>query len=542
MFAIPVLLSALAALFQPAAPAAVPAIDDVLAEWRSTTPGCSVGVELDGETVLEKGFGMADLERSVPNDGRTIFEAGSVSKQFTAAAVLLLARDGKLSLDDAVRKYVPELPDYGTPLTIRQMLTHTSGLRDWGSVAGIGGWPRTTREYTHAHVIDILSRQQTLNFQPGTRWSYSNSGFNLAAIIVSRVSGMSFAEFTRQRIFAPLGMSSTSWRDDHTRLVARRALAYSLQEDGYHLDLPFENVHGNGGLLTTVGDLLIWTRNFRTPVVGDRAFVAEQTTPGRFADGTAHDYGLGVWVRDYRGVREVRHSGSTAGYRAYLATFPDIRAGVAVLCNAASANAEAVTYKVADRVLAARLKAVAGPQATYALTDADRRTIVGLYRDANTGVPLRIVEDGERVRVERGASLYPESATRLRSASGQRWAFTASGATMTDAFGRVTGFERVAAWTPTAAELSALVGDYASAEAEASFSAAVEGTGLVLRQRPDRAIPLTPVYDGTFSGSLGTVRFVRDGGGRATALTVSQERVWQIRFDRKVGSATSMPH
>ena len=208
-----------AALLQAAAPAAVPAIDEVLAEWTSSTPGCTVGVELDGKTVLEKGFGMADLERGVPNAAQTIFEAGSVSKQFTAAAVLLLARDGKLSLDDPVRKVVPEIPDYGTPVTIRQMLTHTSGLRDWGSVAGIGGWPRTTREYTHAHVLDILSRQQSLNFQPGTRWSYSNSGYNLSAIIVSRVSGMSFAAFTRQRIFEPLGMSHTSWRDDHTRLV-----------------------------------------------------------------------------------------------------------------------------------------------------------------------------------------------------------------------------------------------------------------------------------------------------------------------------------
>ena len=215
---------------------------------------------------------------------------------------------------------------------------------------------------------------------------------------------MSFAAFTRQRIFEPLGMSSTSWRDDHTRLVPHRALAYSRQDDGYHLDLPFENVHGNGGLLTTVGDLLTWTRNFRTPVVGDPAFVAEQTTPGRFADGAAHDYGLGVWVRDYRGLREVRHSGSTAGYRAYLATFPEVRAGVAVLCNAANANAEAVTYKVVDRVLADRLKARAEPRGTYVLTATERRGLVGLYRDTNTGVPVRIVEEGDRVRVERGAA------------------------------------------------------------------------------------------------------------------------------------------
>ena len=177
--------------------------------------------------MLLKAYGMADLEHDVRNTPDTIFEAGSVSKQFTAMAVQLLAGDGKLSLDDPVRKYIPELPDYGKPLTIRHMLSHTSGLRDWGSVESIAGWPRTTREYTHAHVLEIVSRQKSLNFDPGTKWSYSNTGFNLAAIIVSRVSGMPFAEFSKQRIFAPLGMTHTSWRDDHTRIVKGRAIAYS---------------------------------------------------------------------------------------------------------------------------------------------------------------------------------------------------------------------------------------------------------------------------------------------------------------------------
>lgn len=530
----------LVTVLQAVVPAAPLSVDDVLSDWTASTPGCSVGVEVDGRTVLEKGFGMADLERGVPNRGDTIFEAGSVSKQFTAAAVLLLARDGKLSLDDPVRTYVPELPDYGTPITIRQMLTHTSGLRDWGSVAGIGGWPRTTRAYTHAHVLDILSRQTALNFAPGTRWSYTNSGFNLAAILVTRVSGMPFAEFTRRRIFEPLGMSSTSWRDDHTRIVSRRALAYRRQDDGYHLDLPFENVHGNGGLLTTVGDLLVWTRNFRSPVVGDAAFVKEQTTPGRFSDGQAHDYGLGVWVGEYRGLREVRHSGSTAGYRAYLTTFPEARAGVAVLCNAANANADAVTYKVADRALAEQLKPRVEPRATHVLTERETGALVGLYRDAGTGVPTRLVKDGDRLRIERGSVLYAESGTRLRAVNGQQWVFAAGGrVTVSDAFGRVNTLERVAAWTPAAPDLTALAGDYASAESETGFTAAVVNGALVLRQRPDRVVALTPVYEDAFTSSLGTVRFLRDADGRATAFTLSQDRVWSMRFTRHRADARS---
>ena len=164
-------------------------VDAVLSRRDATTPGCAVGVSLQGKERVEKAYGMADLEHDVPITPDTIFEAGSVSKQFTAAAILLLAGDGKLSLDDQVRKYVPELPDYGAPLTIRHMLNHTSGLRDWGSVAAIAGWPRDTRVHTHAHVLDIVSRQRSLTLRPARSYSYSNTGYNLAAIIVSRVSG-----------------------------------------------------------------------------------------------------------------------------------------------------------------------------------------------------------------------------------------------------------------------------------------------------------------------------------------------------------------
>src|SRR5712691_6605624 len=295
-------------------------VDAVFAKWTGTTPGCAVGVAANGKPSLAKGYGRADREHDVRITPDSIFEAGSVSKQFTAASVLLLARAGKLSLDDPVRKYIPELPDYPPPpgiatrgsgeaspalqgdegrrvaLTIRHMLNHTSGLRDWGSVAGITGWPRTTRVHTHAHVLDIVSRQRALNFTPGTRWSYSNTGFNLAAIIVSRVSGMPFPEFTRTRLFQPLGMTHTSWRDDYTRIVNGRAMAYASRADGFHTLMPFEDVYVNGGLLTTVGDLLKWNENFVSPVVGNMSFVEEQQQRGKFADGRPHGYGLGLFV------------------------------------------------------------------------------------------------------------------------------------------------------------------------------------------------------------------------------------------------------
>ena len=300
-----------------------PQVDKLFARWTTSTPGCAVGADVAGKPVVRSVYGTADLEHDVPITLDTVFEVGSVSKQFTAAAVLLLARDGKLSLEDVVRKYIPEMPDVAANVTIRQMLNHTAGLRDWGGLAAIQGWPRTTRVHTHAHVLDLVSHQRMLNFEPGTRWSYSNTGYNLAAILVGRVSGMSFPDFTRTRIFEPLGMTSTSWRDDYTRVVKRRAMAYDEQKGVFSTLMPFENVYGNGGLLTTVGDLLKWNANFARPVVGDARFVEEMQRRTKFNDGREHEYALGLYVDTYAGHREVDHSGGTAGYVAHLSRYPN---------------------------------------------------------------------------------------------------------------------------------------------------------------------------------------------------------------------------
>jgi CubicO group peptidase (beta-lactamase class C family) len=401
------------------APAAVtPAvdIDRIFSKWTKSTPGCAVGASVRGTVTISNAYGMADLEQDVANRADTIFEAGSVAKQFTAAAVLLLKRDGKLSLDDPIRKYIAEVPDHDSPITIRQLLTHTSGLRDWGSVAGVSGWPRGTRVHTHAHVLEIVSHQQALNFAPGTHWSYSNTGYNLAAILVSRVSGMPFAEFTRTRIFEPLGMTRTSWRDDYTRIVKGRAIAYSSGAGGYASDMPFENVHGNGGLLTTVGDLLKWNDNFVTPRVGDAAFVSEQQEIGRFNSGREHNYSFGLRIAPYQGVREVSHGGATAGYRAFLTRFPDHGLSIAVLCNAGNADPTQHAHAIADTVLGSALRldtAAASPIAEmqgplsamkhddgYKPSPAVLSAFAGTYRsdEAETTLIVAIEEDQLIVR------------------------------------------------------------------------------------------------------------------------------------------------
>ena len=513
-------------------------VDQVFARWTEETPGCAVGVSAQGRSVLEKAYGLADLEHDVKNAADTIFEAGSVSKQFTAAAVLLLERDGKLSLDDEVRKYIPELPDYGAPLTIRHMLNHTSGLRDWGSVAAIAGWPRTTRVHTHAHVLDIVSRQRSLNFPSGTRWSYSNTGYNLATIIVSRVSGESFAAFSRKRIFEPLGMTRTSWRDDYRRIVPGRAIAYSPAPGGYRLNMPFEDVHGNGGLLTTVGDMLRWTASFTKGTLGDERFVGEQQTAGRFNDGQQHDYALGLRIGTYKGVREVGHSGSTAGYRAYLADYPDQKVSVGVLCNVSSGNAGEYAHAVADLYLGSAISASgnsSGPgRKAYAPKPAELDAVAGDYRDVNTGEPLRIINVNGGLRLNGTAPLQPESGTRF-TASGGRLLERDPGNRLRaiDRFGRIDEYERLDAATLEPRPLTDYVGEYVSDEAEVTYTAAVEGEVLVLTRRPDDVIRLAPAYADGFRAPLGFVRFTRDGSGRVTGFHITQDRVWKLPFVRQ---------
>jgi CubicO group peptidase (beta-lactamase class C family) len=526
-----VLLSATAIAQAPRA-MTQPKVDAIFSRYTSSTPGCAVGADVKGEPVIRAAYGTADLEHDVPITTNTIFEAGSVSKQVTAAAVLLLARAGTLSLDDPVRKYIPELPDFGTPLTIRHLLNHTSGLRDWGNLASLAGWPRTTRVHTHAHVLDILSRQRTLNFTPGTRWSYSNSGYNLAAIIVSRVSGTSFAEFTKAKIFDPLGMTDTSWRDDYTRVVKRRAIAYAERQGVFSQNMPFENVYGNGGLLTTIGDLLKWNANFATPVVGDAAFVEEMQRRATLPGGRTHEYALGLYVDTYKQVREVDHSGATAGYSAHLGRYPDQQVSVAVLCNV-SVNATNYAKTLAELYLT-DLRPVTAPPPSHTLTGAEATRLVGLYRSLEPAGVVRITRDGNSLVAPNAGRLVPLSATRFATIDLSTYEFDGNGQLrVTDEFGTTDIFDRMEPAKPSPDELRALAGQYVSDELETTLNVELQGERLVIKRRPDFVAPLTPVWATGFSSPLGWVIFARDAAGRVISLSINQDRAWDVRFSRQ---------
>jgi CubicO group peptidase (beta-lactamase class C family) len=315
-------------------------LDGIFSAMANTSaPGCALGIDSAGVAITRRAWGMANLELAVPNTPETIFEAGSVSKQVTAAAVHLLAARGQIGLTDDVRQYFPELPTYDAPITITHLLQHTSGLRDWGAIATIQGWPRGTRVLNHHHVLDILTRQRGLNHPVGAAYSYTNSGYSLLAMLVERVTGKSLAAFTAAEFFVPLQMTQTSWRDDFARVVPGRAQAYGRQGTEWRLDMPFENPHGHGGLLTTIGDMLRWNAAMNARRLGAPDVSAAMEVRGVLRDGSPISYAGGLMHGSWGGTPEIGHSGATAGYRAHLARWPSVQASAVVLCNAGTANA-----------------------------------------------------------------------------------------------------------------------------------------------------------------------------------------------------------
>ena len=517
-------------------------VDRIFAAFNTHTPGCAVGVSENGTIALRAGYGMADLERGVPITADTVFESGSVAKQFTAMAILLLAQQRKISLDDPLRKYLTELPDYGAPVTIRQVLSHISGLREWRLVATFSGTPEGVYVLDNHDLLRIASKQRALNFDPGTAYSYTNTGFNILTILIERAlgNGKTFQDFTREAIFAPLNMTHTRWRDDFRAVVPNRALAYASRAGGWIQDTPVENIIGAGGMLTTVGDWLLWNENFTNAKVGGPEVVKLQQTAATLTGGKTIAYAAGLMVGTFDGLREVSHSGSTGGYRTWLGRYPDKHVSVAVMCNSAQANP---TQLGRD---AARLwtGAVPSPKpAPFALDPSSLEKLTGMYRKLrdNTVAEVR-VRDG-KLMLDRtaltatGPSEFAAGDRRLLFEQGRFREATSDGD---------TAYERVEPAHPSAADLASLAGEYESSETGSALTVAVKGSDLTLAIGAHNPIALRPTFRDAFmmqtpSGAA-SIFFHRDSGGRAIGLSAGDDRVWDLRFGRVGASASSPAH
>jgi CubicO group peptidase (beta-lactamase class C family) len=498
-------------------------------------PGCAVGVALNGESVFEKAFGLAEMEHNIPNTPQTIFESGSVAKQFTAAALVLLAQEAKLSLDDPVRKYVPELPEYDKPVTIRHILNHTAGLRDWGAVMALTGAGRGDRMITQDIALDVITHQGALDFTPGAEYSYSNSGYNLAAIIVERVSKQKFGDFLAERIFKPLGMKNSSIRDDYRRLVPGRAQGYSKDGNNapWQLNMPFMNVYGNGGMLTTVGDWLKWNAMLDSRSMG-APLVEALETQGVLNDGRKISYALGLDVGNYKGIKEVSHSGGTAGYQTYLARFPEKKLSVAAMCNGFPPSAGDIVYSVVDEIFGPFPSEA--PVAGVTVPEEQLKKYIGTWKNEKTRNPNQILLDKGELKIN-GGSLKPvaEGAFLLGDRKA-KFITNKDGVPEVMEIANTDGlttrllFERE--WKPAAAELEDFTGEWFSDEAQSRVIFKAENGNLYLILHPVARFQLRPVYKDAFSAQGYVMWFTRDASGKIDKLHVGTSRMRDMLFSR----------
>jgi len=523
-------------------------IDSVFSEFnRSDRPGCTLAIFRGGEVVYANGYGMANLEYGLALRPSSVFHIASISKEFTAFAVELLVSEGKVSWDDLIQKYVPEIPDYGTPVTLRHLVHHTSGVRDQWNLLIMGGWRWEADLVTQHNAIEIMSRQKALNFEPGDEYLYSNSGFTLLAAVVERVTGQTLKQFAQQRIFGPLGMKSTHFHDDHETIVPDRAYGYRHTDDeGWKISIPDFAIVGASSLFTTVLDMARWDENLRDHLLGDDALYQRFFDRGVLNNGDTITYAHGIVVEQYRGQKAIGHGGADAGYRTNYMRFPDLDVGIVSFCNFAAANPALYVRRVADIVLEDRLEpASAGSDsprpAKWVDATSEFNTLVGFYRDPREDRPLELwVHEGEARAAQgfgggdRGFVLTPAGAGRYRVwpvndtitvtlRNGKPQSIAALGRQFTYIGPHVEQVDPTpylgTYWSDEVATEYRMEAD--SGEATLAMVHRVQGTNHL------RAAFRDGFHDG---GDWFT--FTRDGRGRVTGFTWSNGRVRNVRFQR----------
>lgn len=517
-------------------------IDRIFSWATPATPGCVSAVSQNGKVVVNRAYGSADHEREVPLHANSVFDIGSVVKQFVAAAVLLLAEEGRLSLTDDIRKYIPELPDYGHKITVDHLLTHTSGIRDWTGIL-----PLTSG---NDDALSLVLRQRGLNFSPGEEWAYSNSGFVLLKEIVARISEMTFGEYTQKRLFEPLGMKSTTYRHDLREVVKNRAMAYAKENGWWKMAMHLENDRGGGGaLFSTAADLLIWNEALTGNRLG--AFVTGKLQePAKLNNGRQIPYARGLFLETNRGFKGVWHSGGAAGYHSWLGRYPEQGLSAVVLCNSDEASATSSAARLLDMFLPATTPSAAGnklpPVAAKGVDTVGLQlnSKAGLYFNEVSGEPVRLVVDRGRLRIASGPALVAQSADRFK-----RWG-AAVEFMSADEFeirflspdkfelksmeGKTTLYRRAKSSAPGPDVLKPFAGRYKSDEMGAIIRIEPKGDRLImlLEHAPSRKIELSPVEADVFQFARILVRFKKDGSGKVVGWEYSNPVLRNVKFTR----------
>jgi CubicO group peptidase (beta-lactamase class C family) len=514
------------------------AVDAVFQSYSSHTPGCALGIYHDGSVAYARGYGMADLERPARITPDSLFDVGSVSKQFSAAAIVLLADAGKLSLNDDVRKYIPEMPNYGAPITLNELMWHTSGLRDYTDLLTLEGYgleQATTDEQALASIV----RQRGLEFPSGTQYEYSNTNYFLLSVIVKRVTGKTLAQFVEQRIFHPLHMTETTYRTDYAMLIPDRAMGYAPAEGG-HFQNSMSNWQqtGDGGVQLSITDAIKWDENFYHPSVGGQRMIETLQTRGHLANGKRLSYARGLFIGSYRGLPMVYHGGAWIGYRAEFDRYPTVHTSIVLLCNSDAAHPAALAQQVADVVLKRYLNGAAGSSSSPVYANPIvARYLTGTYFDPIGGDIYRIAAHANGIALDAGGTSYPlravDRTTFQIGSTTVRFTLDSDGnatvLTLTAA-GESTRAERYTAWKPVASDLSAATGEYHSADLDTTWRLRANNSTLVVE--PSRNLPvgaagpLTPILRDTFSYEGGgfTIRLERDSSGTITGFMLGAGR------------------
>jgi CubicO group peptidase (beta-lactamase class C family) len=515
-------------------------VDQIFSVYdKPGSPGCSLGVIRDGDFIYRKAYGSANLELGVPLSRQSVFYMGSVSKQFTAAAIGLAAEQGYLSLDDDVHKYIPELPDYGHVVTLRQMFHQTSGFRDFYTLLGLSGHDAADFN-SPEDIFRIVVRQRGLNNVPGDEWIYSNTNYFLLGMVVQRATEKSLAEFAAENIFKPIGMSHTLFYDDHTLVVPGRVAAYdSGPHDSFRVDWSTTfSVVGADGLMSSVDDLLLWDKNFYPNRLGKGTLVQELQTPGVLNDGNKISYAMGLVLGNYRGLPIVEHGGALVGYRTELLRFPEQKFSVICLCNIASAVPENLVRKVADIYLAGKLK----PEASALKRSSnesfpDPATFAGKYLDPRTHLMYTFTASNGNLMAW-GAVLIRINANQFYDLQSDVIAFDSSQGVMHAKLdiGQETYFsgskvEELHLGEPV---LASYTGRFRSAELDTVYSLSEDKGTLTLRNGDKPPQKLAPIAKDEFdAGDFGRLVFEHDSGERVPGFRVFTQAARGIEFKKE---------
>lgn len=523
-------------------------VDKIFALWdKPDSPGCALAIVKEGEVIYKRGYGMANLENNVPINPQSVFYIGSVSKQFVTMCIALLAQEERLSLDDNVRKYIPELPDYGSPITIRHLIHHTSGIRDYLTLEDIAGIPFGF--YHEEDVLELIVRQKELNFKPGDEYLYSNSGYFLLSVIIHRASGKTLRQYAQEKIFDPLGMKNSRFHDNYQELIKNRASGYLAQGGGRYKNFisTFDCV-GSGGLFTSVEDLYLWDQNFYHHKAGGKEVYDLMHTVGTLNSGIKLDYAFALNIKRYRGLKTVDHGGALGGYKSALIRFPEQNFSVICLSNLNSFNPTRLSLRVANVYLAdffteekeepEKIKTVSLPIETL-------KSKTGSYIRFESGEKIRVSLKEKELYIAFQNKDYPlaplsesefivENITPRHSIRFERQKSDAPLLLHVQAVGkRPRTFVASSVEAPRDKKLSEYQGQFYSDELQVTFEIWLEDGKLRFAHRKASPMPFKALYLDFFQVGNLRVRFERNEDKEITGFLLDAGRVKNLRFTKR---------